>query len=295
MSRTNKAGRNLKEPRPPSHKLIQNFTTKAYNKYDASKHERNERPEIDKGDIIMKDFRGYPLFVDNFTTADDIPTNAGIDDWTVARLIDANKSSTFTIKIGGRLLKRKTHVEKLIRALTEQKGAFRVSGENIHISRGHRSQWPRRDPGRPAPPESLSPDDSDAGSNTNGDRPPRVDSPSVADTDLSTESEDEDDDEEGEAGALAGEGGGAGEGEEETEEGAASGEGGAADGRADEADGVVAGTTNGTVASKIASMFVLWTSLPTPSRSVALAEIRSFIFIILDSLSYSVYCNLTQT
>ena len=39
----------------------------------------------------MKDLRGYPLFMDNFTTAGDIPTNARIDDWTVVRLIDANK------------------------------------------------------------------------------------------------------------------------------------------------------------------------------------------------------------
>lgn len=77
MTRTDKAGKVLKEPRPPTSVSPQLFTTKAYDKYERSKHENNRLPQAAAGDIIMKDFRGYPLWINEFTTPEDIPTALG--------------------------------------------------------------------------------------------------------------------------------------------------------------------------------------------------------------------------
>ncbi|KAL9063662.1 MAG: hypothetical protein Q9161_009340 [Pseudevernia consocians] len=95
MTRTNKAGVGIKEPRPPTSDPLHLFTTKAYDKYERSKHENNRLPQAAAGDMIMKDFRGYPLRINEFTTPEDIPTKARIDDYTIARLIDAQKSCTW--------------------------------------------------------------------------------------------------------------------------------------------------------------------------------------------------------
>ena len=95
MTRTNKAGKVLKEPRPPTSDPLQLFAAKAYDKYERSKHENNRLPQAAAGDMIMKDFRGYPLWINEFTTPEDIPTKARIDDYTIARLIDATESSTW--------------------------------------------------------------------------------------------------------------------------------------------------------------------------------------------------------
>ena len=93
MSKRNKAGKVLKEPRTPSTNSLTLFTTKAYAKYVERKHGNFRRPSAAKGDVIMKDFRGYPLFIDEFTTPEDIPRNARIDDYTLAKLIDAKKTA----------------------------------------------------------------------------------------------------------------------------------------------------------------------------------------------------------
>ena len=42
--------------------------------------------------FLHKDFKGYPLWVEGFISADDVPVNARIDDYTIAKLIDAGKN-----------------------------------------------------------------------------------------------------------------------------------------------------------------------------------------------------------
>ena len=52
-------------------------------------------PEVSAGDNIMKDFRGYPLFIDELTTPEDDPTDARIDKYTITRLIHVDKLGTW--------------------------------------------------------------------------------------------------------------------------------------------------------------------------------------------------------
>ena len=83
----------LKEAWFPSSDSKSRYTTKAYEEYDKDLHENNVNPDVASGDTIMKDFRGYPLWIGEFLSKDDIPTNACIDDYTVAKLLDAEQST----------------------------------------------------------------------------------------------------------------------------------------------------------------------------------------------------------
>ena len=63
--------------------------------YNADIHSTWSARDIPSGDIILKDLIGYPLWVNEYTKADEIPTNCRIDDYTAAKLIDEGKSATF--------------------------------------------------------------------------------------------------------------------------------------------------------------------------------------------------------
>ena len=91
----NKAGKILKEPRAPSVASLRDYTTKSYPRYDVDIHSTWKLRDIPSGDIIQKDMMGYPLWIDEWTTAEEIPTNCRIDDFTLARLIDARKTANF--------------------------------------------------------------------------------------------------------------------------------------------------------------------------------------------------------
>ena len=69
-ARTNEAGRVLNDPRQPSRESRRTYTTKAYEKCDEDKHASNRPPDVAAGDMIMKDFKGYPLYVGEFTSVD---------------------------------------------------------------------------------------------------------------------------------------------------------------------------------------------------------------------------------
>lgn len=90
---TIKAGRSVKKPRLPSMASVRNHTTMAYNKYDARFHQVYPIPEVDTDKISREDWKGYPLYIDDYTDHDEVPTNARIDDYTVAQLIDSGKGA----------------------------------------------------------------------------------------------------------------------------------------------------------------------------------------------------------
>ena len=63
--------------------------------YDKDIHSSYLAPDVNPGDILMRDYKGYPLWVHEYTKLDDVPTNCRIDDLTISKLIDEGKPAKF--------------------------------------------------------------------------------------------------------------------------------------------------------------------------------------------------------
>lgn len=90
----NHAGKELKKPKPPSSEYQTRYTTKAYPKYGAE-HINNPPSNVAVNSIHWGHWTGYPLYVELFKGADDVPINARIDDLTVAKLLNFNTSISY--------------------------------------------------------------------------------------------------------------------------------------------------------------------------------------------------------
>lgn len=91
----NKKGITLGEPRASTMDSRRLFTTQAYKEYDENEHGSLQPPESHSEDRAMKDYHGYPLWMSEFTTVDDVLLNGHIDDYTVVRIIDAGKTAAY--------------------------------------------------------------------------------------------------------------------------------------------------------------------------------------------------------
>ena len=45
--------------------------------------------------MVLEDWKGYPLWIEEYTHHDDVASNARIDDYTMAKLIDLGKKITW--------------------------------------------------------------------------------------------------------------------------------------------------------------------------------------------------------
>ena len=66
---------------------------KAYKKYNENMYAFNLSSNIVIKDIIIKNFRDYSLFVNEFTSFNNVLINARINNFTIIKLLDAKKSA----------------------------------------------------------------------------------------------------------------------------------------------------------------------------------------------------------